>query len=710
MGSRYRCRVSPSGVPGCEDGDGTGEVGPSGPSGATGSPGPTGPTGGGTGGTGEGGCAGFVSQTLFVDHSTLTPEGEQTGEFCSPFATLQQGLDATDEASVWTILAAPGVYDEDLVVPARTRTRVSPWGDTNQRLGSSWASDQDSMLFLGPPDLSSPRSITWTSPGPAPAAGDRPFFGFQGFISDGIVVSDGGDAAAENTLYVWEFVGAGGIDASGHAAGSLNLIRDGAYVTGPVVQPATVDAQTRFAFASFLTIDQASASRLVDTDTTGMVDGTTVWINSVEAFFMLDAASVVAADGITIAAPAVGPGRWFRVPGFSVKWTTQTAWFVSPAGDDENTGLVVGSPIQTLNELSRRISGGTIDASVLVTLAAGFVGDLDLELFIDNDSVFFQIQGNVTSTAPAALTAVTPTNPGADTRGLVTTAATVFVDLTRVRLTSGASAGAIAWVTRVPGANQANVSRWAITNPLLTDQPTIAEAAAGNDIVTDTLGSLVGRPDLVCHGAGTILVRDCTIQATGNTAIRARGDRPDRAGIYFYACRFSPVSRFRGADCVLVSCSMAGTQVETSSLRPRACVFTDDFVNVFDTSVVTFSRGCQFDGAQLRVEFGGTATFTGGTNGDCGWVDVVEEACINVFPDSNAISDDATSVLWGANNVVTIATVVVRAGSTFSYVVAPPSIPGGGPSDTLIGAFLRPYAALPFNDGSRNCGIVDRPL
>lgn len=477
------------------------------------------------------------------------------------------------------------------------------------------------------------------------------------------------------------------------------------------VQPAT--PPTPAAIGPFATIDQVTVDpqgRLVDFDTTGLEDGVVAFVNSVEAQWTFDATSVAVADGITIAQPVVGPGRWFRVPGFSVKWTLQTTWFVSPVGDDENPGLVVGSPIQTLNELSRRISGGTIDASVLVTLAAGFVGDLDLELYIDNDLVFFQIQGNVTSTAPAALTAVTPTNPGADARGLVTTAATPFVDLTRVRLTSGVSAGAIAWVTRVPGANQANVSRWATTNPLLTDEPTIAEAAVGNDIVTDTLGTLMGRPNLICHGAGTILVRDCTIQATGNTAIRGKGDRPNRAGIYFYGCRFSPVSRFRDADCVLVSCSMAGTQIEKSSLRCRASVFTDTFMNVFDTSVVTLSRGCQFDGCMLRVEFAGTATFTGGTNGDCAWVDVVEEACINVFPDSNAVSDQATSVLWGADNVVTIATVVVRAGSTFSYVVAPPSIPGGGPSDTLIGAFLRPYAALPFNDGSRNCGIVDRPL
>lgn len=250
MGSRYRCRVSPSGVPGCVGGGGTGAfdgpTGPSGPGGSTGPTGPAGPTGGGTGGTGEG-CPGFVSQTLFVDHSTAVATPLQTGELCTPFATIQQALDVTDELVVWAIFCAPGVYDEDLIVPARSRIRVSPWGGTTERLGSSWLQGVNAMLSLGPEDLSAPRTITWASPGPA--VGPRHFFGFQGLISGGIIVSDGGDAAASNTLFVWEFVGTGGVDASGHADGFLDVRFEGSNVSGPVVVPDTgLISQARNAF------------------------------------------------------------------------------------------------------------------------------------------------------------------------------------------------------------------------------------------------------------------------------------------------------------------------------------------------------------------------------------------------------------------------------------------------------------------------------
>lgn len=171
----------------------------------------------------------------------------QTGELCAPFATIQQALDVTDELVVWAIFCAPGVYDEDLIVPARSRIRVSPWGGTTERLGASWVQGVNAMLSLGPEDLSVPRTITWTSPGPA--AGPRHFFGFQGLISGGIIVSDGGDAAASNTLFVWEFVGAGGVDASGHAAGLLDVRFEGSNVSGPVVVPDTgLISQARNAF------------------------------------------------------------------------------------------------------------------------------------------------------------------------------------------------------------------------------------------------------------------------------------------------------------------------------------------------------------------------------------------------------------------------------------------------------------------------------
>lgn len=711
MGSRYRCRVSPSGVPGCE-GTGDGD----GPTGATGA---TGPTGSGTGGTGEaGGCAGFVSQTLFVDHSTTTAEDDQTGEFCTPYATLQQALDVTDELVVWTILAAPGVYDEDLIVPARTRTRISPWGDTTARFGSSWIEESGSLLFLGPPDLSSPRGISWTSPGPAPAAGERPFFGFQGFVSDGIVVSDGGDAAAENTLYVWEFVGAGGVDASGHAAGDLNIEIENASITGPIVSAATNIVQTRFPLAEVQTIELASASRLVDLDTDATPDQALVMVKSVEDHFQLDktplAATLAAADGITIVVSGTNPAHvWIRKMIRSLNWEHQAAWFISPGpGNDENAGDTALVPIQTLAELTRRLNGSggtaTINQNTLVTFANGSPGAINLDVHI-GDTFFFTFQGAISSTAASAIDAVTATVPSTNTRGAITDAATVFVDQTRLRLTSGASTGALAWVTRVIAAGNANVSRWALVNPQLSTFPTLVEPAAGTTFVVDSLATTINRIDIRVRGNGRMIIRDMNI--TSQEAHRITQDQTLQAGVYIYGCNVQTADFF-GSNGMLMSCQILGLAAQRSALFVRASVMIGNLVgsvvSVNEGGHIAFSRGCQFNQCGLLCQHGGSVNWTAGVNGDCGWVDCVNESAISINGGSFADSEDPLIELWGADNVITTAAIIIRGTGGFSYLTTP-HIPGGL-VDCQIGGNSVAYAGLPFFDAAHGCGLVTRPL
>lgn len=452
-----------------------------------------------------------------------------------------------------------------------------------------------------------------------------------------------------------------------------------------------------------------SDDRLQDFNTLDLDDGATASVASLQAIFTFDRTSTLAADDITIIQPAIGPGRWLRVLVGSIRWANQATWFIDPTnGNDENLGDTAGSPLRTLDELSRRLIAQTITSSMLVTLASGNNGNLSLEVNIPSSAVIITIQGTLSSTAPSAIDAVTASNPATNTRGLITDAATAFTDRTLLRLTSGASAGARAWVTRVPAAGSANVTHWALVNPAATIDPTLVEPVAGDEFVVDSRLSTVGGLNIRVQGPGIILFRELVVASSGSV-LQLKSGNNSFAGVRFYACKILTQAFIQDSDSAFISCGLDAIFMERASIKYRACSLQNG-LTCRRGGYASIQRGSCFDAFGMIVEYGAVVDFVGGAGVTdcCSWVDSTFAAAIDLNPGSFIEMDIGGPRLWGADNAFVNAAIIVRGGSTMVYVGTPPSIPGG-PVDCEIGGVATAYGALPSANAARLCGIVDRP-
>lgn len=101
-------------------------------------------------------------------------------------------------------------------------------------------------------------------------------------------------------------------------------------------------------------------------------------VNSLRTNFILDKASVLAPDTITVIA-AVGGGRWIRQApdGADRVWLEQAEWYIDPAvGNDESSGNVA-APLKTWAEFARRTgydAGEVLAASTVVNVQGSIPG------------------------------------------------------------------------------------------------------------------------------------------------------------------------------------------------------------------------------------------------------------------------------------------------------------------------------------------------
>lgn len=483
--------------------------------------------------------------------------------------------------------------------------------------------------------------------------------------------------------------------------------------TGPVMSTVSVD-----------TISLASPSRLVDIDTTSVQNGTILKVLSVEAQFQLDKTSVLAADGITIVAPLVGPGRWLRVQGGSIRWANQASWTIDPAaGNDENDGSAL-APLLSLDEWGRRVSGQRIGAAMVVTLLAGSAGAIRPIGTFFASSV--QFVGDVTSTAPAALTAVTVQVPATNTRALIATAATPFTDKTQVRIVGGPRDGALSRVTRIPAANQANVSsRFQLTVITASPVPTLVDPVVGDMVVTDTLNSAIQEIDLsqcFFRGAAVIFTKCRITTPTGSTRVANRLDFAQSLNnlIRFWACEFAGATTDRhlsGYGPRFTTCWFSEpTLIIESDFVWYGCVATNR-VTIQDAGHLRFLSDPCFDVAggltPLTVGQQGMAEMAGvTTDGNVSWVDGTGAVAVDVINGGQFVASQSGGRAWGADNAWSVAAWRVRSGSTYVFATLP-SIPGApAGSDLVIGGTAVTYSGgavnIPYFNAARMCGAVDR--
>jgi len=220
-----------------------------------------------------------------------------------------------------------------------------------------------------------------------------------------------------------------------------------------------------------------------------------VWVRSVLCLWHRNRASTLAVDGITVVA-ASGGGNWERmVPSTAPDWLVQADWGIDPMlGDDENPGTTA-LPLRTSDELDRRLSVGTLRQETTVTVPAGAVM-LKLEAEVDPGPYRLIVDGVPTTLYTGTVdTFVDRVHAGAVPQGALLTDLGIadwgpWVNQ-RIRITDGASVGAIAWVAKANpnglGLNVARTGRFTapVTTPLAT--PVIANPAPGDHYVIESL-------------------------------------------------------------------------------------------------------------------------------------------------------------------------------------------------------------------------------
>lgn len=188
-----------------------------------------------------------------------------------------------------------------------------------------------------------------------------------------------------------------------------------------------------------------------------------VWVDSLLCYFHRNRFSTVASDGITVI-PAIGGGNWERiVSSTSTEFLHRREWYLSDAGDDENAGTAL-QPLRTFEELTRRLSVGELQDSVDVVVLTEYwspyvIPDTTPSLKVRTarrstltEFYAFRLRGATTVVHSDVVAAYTPPDHATPESATLSAVGivdwTVFVDK-RIRITSGAAAGAVMWWARV---------------------------------------------------------------------------------------------------------------------------------------------------------------------------------------------------------------------------------------------------------------------
>lgn len=400
------------------------------------------------------------------------------------------------------------------------------------------------------------------------------------------------------------------------------------------------------------------------------------------------------------------------------QFETQTTWFIATTGDDTNDGLTLATAIRTTAELCRRLIGANISQDVTVTIGAGSFGVLNLNLVL-NGGILFKVLGDVTNSASIAITANTPQNPATATRGSITIGAGAFTLYDRLVLTSGAQVGAINYVTKVTGLT-ANVTRWAKYN---TDQyfgknVTFVNPANGDTYAAQTLNTTLQRMDINIVGGGRLAIRDCKLIVDDFVPFNIiHNDFNDsNSGVIFMGCAFSqPTQGFYGfqfSNFTAVLCKYSNQCfIEQSQAEIFGGIFTSGTGGMIfaRTSYGIMSQGIAFIGNSGGLSGYITCTqnsilqmIGGASLGDISWFDGTTLSAMEIAKGSIVTANSGTR-LWGLSGAFN-PSFLIRNNAWLTYITIPSLT--GGTNDANIGGTNKAYAAVPYIETLKNCGMI----
>jgi hypothetical protein len=440
-------------------------------------------------------------------------------------------------------------------------------------------------------------------------------------------------------------------------------------------------------------------------DTSSLVDRARCIVTELpaNAVYEYDQDSAAVADGFNVVAPASAVGRWILVSvAGGPAYVTQSTWFVDSAtGDDANDGLTALTALQTLPELSNRLSNRRVAPTAVTVNLAGTFPTQDLILTgVDLPNLgTFNIDAEVTQQAAGSSTAFTQMNGATSTPASFTS--NDIADFTpylgmRLRWTSGAANGSTAWILKATAANVARVSM-----PLTIDGVRKAPGA-GSTFVIEDLTCTVRTIILEIRGGGNkaafipaSFVTNITAKNPSNQDHQFRGQGRNAYGLWVSWCRFDGSVTgqfisgeagwqgnlgyqndlfFQGEHVIYGHASLNGGTV---FLNGEAFFGEDSFCQNGDHA---FNNSYVYSSAHLGVaDYSGTSAF-------------------QIGPGSTLNFVTATKVPWGTNNTgASNYGVKCSDNGTLLYSTKPTVTSGGG--DAKLGALVKTWAQIPYRDG-----------
>jgi len=193
-----------------------------------------------------------------------------------------------------------------------------------------------------------------------------------------------------------------------------------------------------------------------------MGNGSARYVRTLRATFILDTASVLAADGITVVA-ALGGGNWIRQAQNDPYWALQATWYINATtGDDENTGLTTGTALATLSEFGRRVQHMTLEQVTTVWVEEDCLPTDVLNLQCQgNENARLLLRGVPTLALEADVVAFTKDvgAGGANNPGTIELDGWTVADHVGwlITFTTGAAIGGFTWISSDLGASAARV-------------------------------------------------------------------------------------------------------------------------------------------------------------------------------------------------------------------------------------------------------------